>query len=162
MAVVGRIAMAVIAHVAVLGIGTTQQAQAQCLACPNGASDCQHYCDQLRLEEQSRSQESSARSYGAIAYSASTKKFGSSWGLSTQGEAESRAIHECTLLAKAEGDCIAHLWFYNSCGAIASGDDEAVSWGQNAREAAARQYALSGCVKNGGINCEVITSQCSR
>jgi hypothetical protein len=157
MGIIGRIAMVV--NVALLGILSAQQAQAQCLACPNGASNCQHYCDDLRQQEDRRS---SKRSYGAIAYSASTKKYGSSWGRSTQREAESRAIHECILLAKAERDCIAHVFFYNSCGAIASGDDEVVSWGRNDRESQAQQDALSGCVKNEGKNCEVITSQCSQ
>jgi hypothetical protein len=71
-------------------------------------------------------------------------------------------MHECILAAKGAGDCIAHVWFYNSCGAIASGDAEVVSWGRNDRESQARQYALSDCVKNGGKNYEVITSQCSR
>ena len=45
----------------------------------------------------------SSQHYGAIAYSASTTKSGSSWGFSTQRGAESRAIHECILAAKGAG-----------------------------------------------------------
>jgi hypothetical protein len=146
---------------ALLVMDSGQQVHAQCLACPRGG-ECQHYCDALKDDLKRWGGSQGTRAYGAIAYSASTTKSGSSYGYSTQGEAQRGAMRMCFLESKGAGDCVLQVWFYNTCAAIASGDDEIVSWSWQDSELLSRQYALSACVKKGGKNCEVIQSQCSR
>jgi uncharacterized protein DUF4189 len=59
-------------------------------------------------------------------------------------------------------DCEIAAWFYNSCGAIAASDNG--SWGgaQGGNEQRAQLGAQARCVKEGGKNCKVVFSRCSR
>jgi uncharacterized protein DUF4189 len=99
---------------------------------------------------------SQGAAWGAIAYSLSTGDYGYSEGYSARSEAERWAIKEC-----GKNDCKVAAWFSNSCGAVATGDNEAYGGAQHNNEKRARELALSRCEKEGGRNCEVIFSHCS-
>jgi serine/threonine-protein kinase len=98
-------------------------------------------------------------SFGAIAYSADTGKHTSTQNHGSRGEAESKAKREC-----GENDCEIAAWFYDSCGALATDQDDQETWGgaQGANEARASQGAVARCVREGGKNCKVIATACSR
>lgn len=97
------------------------------------------------------------RSYGAIAYSVTSKAWGYSEEYSGRSAAQNRAIKECRTK-----DCAIAAWFYNSCGALASSANG--SWGgaQGADEARAKQNAQARCAKEGGTDCQILFSRCSR
>ena len=59
-----------------------------------------------------------ADSYGAIAFSPSTRADGWSNSFSTRADAERRALRECSARAR---DCRVAIWFKNACGALAVG-----------------------------------------
>jgi len=96
-------------------------------------------------------------SYGAIAYSSESGDYGYSYGYGSRAEAEQRAKGEC-----GKSDCEIAAWFQNSCGALAVGEDG--NWaggnGNSARRAA--EDALNDCAKDGGKNCKILYSRCSR
>jgi hypothetical protein len=55
------------------------------------------------------------RSYGAIAYSPSSGRYGDSYNYASRAQAEARATREC-----GKDDCVIAAWFYNQCGALAT------------------------------------------
>ena len=55
------------------------------------------------------------RSFGAIAYSVSSRAWGYSENYGSRAEAQTRALRECRTR-----DCEVAAWFYNSCGALAA------------------------------------------
>lgn len=101
------------------------------------------------------------KSYGAIAYSKKNGAYGFSDGRENQKKAEQAALKYCT---EHGSGCKSEVWFYNSCGAVASDGKKIVTWGQADSEQAARQQALDKCSK--GLffkrKCEVKVSHCSR
>ena len=98
------------------------------------------------------------RSYGAIAYSVTSGAWGYSEEYSGRSAAQNRAIKECRT-----SDCAIASWFYNSCGALAASGTNG-PWGgaQGADEPRAKQAALARCAKEGGTNCQILFSRCSR
>lgn len=99
----------------------------------------------------------SGRSYGAIAYSEDSGDIGSSQGYSNHTDAEARAKKEC-----GKSDCKTAVWYYNSCGGLAKGDNGSWGWDHGDDQRRAGQAALTQCVKADGKNCKVIASYCSR
>jgi serine/threonine-protein kinase len=97
------------------------------------------------------------RSYGAIAYSPSSHNVGYSQEYGNQTQAETRAKKEC-----GQSDCETTVWYYNSCGALATGDDGAWGADHGDDEARAGKAALAQCTSVNGQNCKVIASYCSR
>jgi hypothetical protein len=99
--------------------------------------------------------------YGAIAYSISKDKVGFSHDYNSIEAAERRAVSECRRETGGAGDCKSEIYFVNSCGAIASGDDDIILFGINKNQSLAIEAALSSCQRNGGKNCQLIGSHCS-
>jgi hypothetical protein len=97
-------------------------------------------------------------SYGAIAYSPDSGDYGHSYNYSSRSAAESRARKEC-----GKSDCQIAAWFSNSCGAL-SIDDDTGAWGggNGGSEQVARADAQKSCAGEGGKNCKVEFSVCSR
>lgn len=102
--------------------------------------------------------------YGAIATAApTTDHFGYSYGQGTRAAAERVALSECARRAGSQRHaCRVTTWFYNQCGAIARGADNA--WGADHAGSlrVARTKALAACQANdrsGG--CKVSASYCS-
>lgn len=93
--------------------------------------------------------------FGAIAYSTSTGKSGSSWNFRLLGEAYNRALEEC-----ARDDCEIATWFKNACGALAVGDNGCweAHWGANRSDAEAK--ALNSCNQR-CERCRIISSPCT-
>lgn len=115
--------------------------------CGSAEVNCESECE--------RKEGNSAReSYGAIAYSLKDGSYGYSNGQGSRGEAEAAALNYCREYSKK---CKAMVWFYNSCGAVASNGKKA-GWGQDANEYAAQQKALKSCGKK---DCEVKVTHCS-
>ena len=113
-----------------------------------------------RQREQNQNQQLERRrsnSYGAIAYSADSGGIGYSEQFASRAQAEQRAKKEC-----GKNDCEIAAWFYNSCGALAADDDGTWGGAQGGNEQRARQAAIARCIKEGGKNCKVIATQCSR
>ena len=116
------------------------------------------YRRQQENTEREQGRERSRTTYGAIAYSPDSGDRGYSRNYGSRGEAESKAMREC-----GKNDCEIAAWFYNSCGALATDDDEE-AWGgaQGADESKAQQNALARCTREGGKNCKVVATACSR
>jgi serine/threonine-protein kinase len=93
--------------------------------------------------------------FGAIAYSASTQRWGYSKDFSSREGAERRAITECNA-----GDCVVKVWFGNACGAIAKAQNGSVGWGWDNSKAVAEGKAMQECFKVGN-NCTVLCSVCT-
>jgi hypothetical protein len=83
-------------------------------------------------------------SYGAIAWSRSTKGKGYAWNYSTRAAAENRAYNECESVS-GNGDCSVLLWFRNACGSIAESTDGAAGTGWGTSRSIAEGYAIDVC-----------------
>jgi serine/threonine-protein kinase len=99
-----------------------------------------------------------ADSWGSVAYSPSSKSFGTSHDFSDEGEAASRALEACMEQRGGE-DCITAVTFANACGAVMAGPD---GWGHayDTTEEAAQSRALSACSAN-SRGCDLVVSHCS-
>lgn len=97
------------------------------------------------------------RSYGAIAYSTADGNVGYSQNYGSQAQAETRAKKEC-----GKSDCEIAVWYYNSCGALATDDDG--DWGADHGddEQRAGKAAIAQCASVNGKTCKVIATYCSR
>ena len=96
--------------------------------------------------------------YGAIAYSKKNGVYGYSHGWTNEKKAELVALKNCKENGKG---CKSIVWFYNSCGAVAS-DGRHVTWGQADSAQAAMQQALDKCNKSWFKGkCEGKVSHCS-
>jgi len=118
--------------------------------CKMRSNDCVREC------RESGSGSGARDSWGAIAFSDKTRRYGLSYGYARLSEARRWALAECNA-----SDCDVMAWFSNSCGAVAAGDNEISDGAQNDSRAAAQRQAMAGCVRLGGRNCELIVSQCS-
>lgn len=99
-------------------------------------------------------------SFGAIAYGRKSGAWGYSYGWGDRDKAESVAIENC---GKNGKDCEVMVWYDRKCGAVAArSDTTAAYWGLGDGAGAANSQALSQCTKDGGKNCEVKVSKCSR
>ncbi|MCC6918337.1 MAG: DUF4189 domain-containing protein [Alphaproteobacteria bacterium] len=96
-------------------------------------------------------------SYGSIAFSPSTGANGYVYGAGSKEEAEDAALSRCD---KHAGDCRTGINFWNSCGAVALGDN--AGWGSAWAEDGdrAQDLALSYCREH-TRNCRIIRWQCS-
>ena len=81
--------------------------------------------------------------------------YGFSYSFPTQRQARNRASRGC------RGGCTVIRTFYNSCGAIAAGEDNGWGWGYAASERQAKQIALNYCYQN-SYNCNVRAWSCSK
>ncbi len=98
--------------------------------------------------------------FGAIAYGRKSGAFGYSYGWGDQDKAESVAMENC---GKNGNDCEVMVWFDRKCGSVAApSNSTAAYWGLGDGAGDANSHALSQCTKDGGQNCEVKVSQCSR
>lgn len=93
--------------------------------------------------------------FGAIAYSISSGKSGSSWNFRKLPAACNRALEECD-----RDDCVIATWFRNGCGALAVGDNGCweAHWGVN--RADAKRKASNSC-KQRCERCKIISSPCT-
>lgn len=104
-------------------------------------------------------QAQSGNIYGAIAYSNTTGVYGYSHNYPNRGSAQSRALGECHA-GGGGGACQVVIWFYNACGAIATGS----SYGWGAGYAPTRQQASSiamGYCRQNDYDCRVRQTVCS-
>lgn len=149
-------------------IGITAQVRAdnylQCL------SDCKdrHGCGALGARDafscSSASSECTrecllANEHGAIAYSPGTGNSGVSAHWDSEEKASDEALKYCGRYAD---DCTVEVTFQNECGAIAVGANGKRGWGRDYVERNARAYAIEGCVEDGGRDCKVEVSHCSK
>jgi hypothetical protein len=79
--------------------------------------------------------------YGAIAYSTSTRAYGFAYNYSTRAQAESAALGYC-----AQSDCGVVVWFSNSCGALATAPTGQWATGLGSSGDFAQASALAACV----------------
>jgi len=94
--------------------------------------------------------------YGAIAYSASTGGYGTSFGNATRKEAEAEALEGCS--KHGEG-CQVAVWVENGCAALAA-DDQA-GWGEWADDLeTAKSKALAACNRESN-KCNLVVSDCT-
>jgi len=98
-------------------------------------------------------------SYGAIAFSPSTRDKGYSWNFSSQKAAEARALSECESVSSAT-DCRILMWARNACMSIAEGSNGASgsAWSQNLIDAEFKAKEV--CRQYQGINCTVTRTIC--
>ncbi|EIJ41881.1 hypothetical protein BegalDRAFT_0977 [Beggiatoa alba B18LD] len=93
--------------------------------------------------------------YGAIAYSQAERVYGYSYNYNSRGEAETVALQNCLSRLSNDGsECSVELWFKNSYGALAQGDDGfGTGYGQYKQEA--QLQALEKCQQY-TTNCDII------
>ena len=91
--------------------------------------------------------------FGAIAYNKSSGRYGYSYNYNSRGEAEDRALSECT------GSCDIVVWFKNACGALATGNGGwGAAWAPSRR--GAENKAVDACSEHAN-NCSVIRWVCT-
>lgn len=105
------------------------------------------------------SKPNSGDSYGAIAFSPSTRDKGYSWNYSNQKAAEVRALSECENISSAT-DCRVLIWVRNACMSIAEGSNGASgsAWSKNLSDAEVKAKEV--CRQYQGINCAVTRTIC--
>jgi serine/threonine-protein kinase len=98
-----------------------------------------------------------AASYGAIAFSSSTGRFGFSHHYANREAAEQEALDQC-----GRQGCAIATWFFNNCGALATSSNG--PWGADraASERRAEALAQSRCTQEGGTDCRIKVTHCSR
>lgn len=96
-------------------------------------------------------------SFGSIAFSPTTGANGYVWGAGSKDNAERRAMKECR---KRAGDCITGINFWNSCGAVAIGENGGWGGAWGTTGAIAQDLALQYCRQH-DRGCHVIRWQCS-
>ncbi len=95
--------------------------------------------------------------FGAIAYSVRTERYGYASDARSRGDAEARALRECRA-----GDCVIKVWFRNSCGALATGDEGRITgWAYNNSLDEAKERALRECRAHGGHRCGIRAWACT-
>lgn len=123
---------------------------------------CADYREGKCVREEQRCHEESPPQpmYGAIAYGRKSGAYGYSHGWSSRNKAESVALENC---ARHGGDCEPMLWFDRKCGAVvAPSSGTKAYWGYGDGVGQARAEALRQCEKDGGRQCQVKISHCSR
>jgi hypothetical protein len=94
--------------------------------------------------------------YGAIAYSYDTYRFGYATNHGRRVDAERAAVRFC----KAR-DCAVQLWFRNTCAVLVVGDGgDQISWAHDPDSDKARRRALRDC-RGKAENCKVVVNACS-
>jgi len=164
----GRESIRITALIAILLLmpGVMLPAHASCFInswCSNSyskeynTSSCSYQRQSCDNSSSSSSSPAPRLSCGAIAYSPDSGAWGYSEEYGSRAQAESRARKECR-----SNDCEIAAWFYNSCGAGSASDNG--SWGgaQGDNEQRAQHGAQARCAKEGGTNCKVVVSRCSR
>ena len=94
--------------------------------------------------------------YGAIAYSPSTGKFGSSWNNRSPEAAERQAMSMCN-----RSDCRVLTPLANNCGALAVARNGGYIWATGATLYDAKLRTSNRCTQKYG-GCKLICSVCSR
>jgi serine/threonine-protein kinase len=94
--------------------------------------------------------------YGAIAYSPSTRRFGSSWNYRSQTEAEQRALAICN-----RDDCQILLSLANSCGALAVARNGGYAWSDGGSLYEAKLLTSNLCTRE-FKSCKLICSVCAK
>ncbi len=92
--------------------------------------------------------------YGALAYSVGEGVYGYATDYDTRDEAENVALTECVeLLENQDSQCVIELWFKNSYGALAEGDN-GFGTGHGVYKQDAQLMALENC-KQYTENCDI-------
>lgn len=95
--------------------------------------------------------------YGAIAYSRRTGHYGYADNAGSREAAERRALERCE-----RRDCKVEVWFRNSCGALATGEDGQIyGWAHDTSLREAKESAVEHCRHEGGRRCRVLISACT-
>lgn len=95
--------------------------------------------------------------YGAIAYSPGTGAYGYSHNYRSRGQAEQAALGNCVRHAR---DCRVVVWFYNACGALASGRRNGWGHGFASTRQQAANIAMNYCRQN-DQGCQLRQTVCS-
>ncbi|HEU0117485.1 MAG TPA: DUF4189 domain-containing protein [Alphaproteobacteria bacterium] len=99
----------------------------------------------------------SEESYGAVAYGKSS----GAWGMSGSFDNKKAAADDALAYCHEHGnDCKVVLELYESCAAVAEGDNDTVTWGKEATAAEAQDLALQACAKKAGNSCEIQLWHC--
>ena len=108
-------------------------------------------CYQLKCTNQ--------KSFGAIAFGASSDAYGYSWGKSSSGEAQQTAMVNC----RANGnDCKIVANFSNACAAVAAVEAKnRFAVGQGNSRADAQNSAMKSCGSQIGGKCQIEVWTCS-
>jgi len=93
--------------------------------------------------------------YGAIAYSPSTDRWGTSNECGSADDAMAAAVAECGV-----SDCQAKFWFSNQCGALAKSSKGDLGWGSSVDRGDAENTALAKCGEYGNP-CNVLCWSCT-
>jgi serine/threonine-protein kinase len=109
----------------------------------------------LGLSGMSASADTRYQRFGAIAYSESSGRFGSSWQFTNQYDAEQQAVSSCN-----RPDCRTVVWFKNGCGSLARARNGAIVYAWRGSLTDAKLRASNRCTAQWG-SCKLICSVCS-
>ncbi len=148
-----------------LASSCTRDCEVNCTNAENNSactSSCSSNClDVIEQRNNANGSGPARMSYGAIAVSPSTFKYGYSWGQSSQNEANAVAFRNC-----GAQDCQIELTFYNTCGALAMTRTPppdgvwGTAWADSKEQT--EQTALGYCAQGGHADCVLEASVCSR
>lgn len=104
------------------------------------------------------------RIYGAIAISPSTMNYAATNGEFSQERAELIAMEHCANSSDKPQDCEIAVWFYDSCGSLATKEGENAAWGGDwgRSTAQAQSKALQQCQKFTQDKCKVELTICTK
>ncbi len=115
------------------------------------SDECVNTCSQQYCEKHEKP-------YGAIAYGIDSMAAGWSYDYDNKRDADRRALRGC---AEHGDDCKIVLSLFNSCGAVATGDNKRFAVGQAPKSEDAQSSAIAACTRQGGTNCEVQAWACA-
>jgi hypothetical protein len=99
--------------------------------------------------------------FAAIAWSASTGAYGTSWRWVNQEAADNTALGNCEQFGKRPGDCKVMAWARNACAAFAVGKNKAYGWAWNTDPDAAKTTAMNYCQQYDS-DCHILAAVCSQ
>src|SRR5579872_882760 len=115
------------------------------------SDECVNTCSRQYCEKREKP-------YGAIAYGSDSMAAGWSYDYENKRDADRRAPAAC---AQHGDDCKLVVSIFNSCGAVAAGDNKRFAVGQAPKSEDAQSSAIAACTRQGGSNCEVQAWACA-
>lgn len=128
------------------------QASTYCDSEMNASGECGRRLNDCYIDKCNR------KRYGALAYDAESGAVGWSYDFDDATGAERKALVGCN---EQGGDCKIVYDFWNSCAALAAGNDGRYGVGRADTQQQAEADAIAACGQNGGKGCEVQAWGCN-
>jgi hypothetical protein len=128
------------------------QASTYCDSEMNASGECGRRLNECYIDACNR------KRYGALAYDAESGAVGWSYDFDDAAGAERKALSGCR---EQGGNCKIVYDFWNSCAALAAGNDGHYGIGRADAQEQAEADAIADCGQSGGTSCEVQAWSCN-